>query len=101
MEWLQFVLIGCIILLAVLVLVPKKTVSFGTALSLLLILNMVAFYNKAEIDKDSWHKSLAQEVNLQQVTVQGESAFKAQVLIIYRDGKLEKIELMPNTTMPR
>lgn len=49
---------------------------------------------KAEI-----YKALTKEVNLQQVVVQGQNGFRAQVQIVYKDGKLDSITLVPKTTV--
>ncbi len=44
--------------------------------------------------------SLTREVNLEQVAVKGQNGFRAQVLILYKDGKLDSIELVSGTTVP-
>jgi len=43
--------------------------------------------------------ALAKEVSLQQVVVQGQNDFRAQVQITYKDGKLESVKLVPKTTV--
>ena len=43
-------------------------------------------------------EDLIKEVNLQQVSVKGQNTFRSQVLIVYKDGKLDKITLIPKTT---
>jgi len=45
-------------------------------------------------------EKLSKEVNLQQVSVKGQNVFNSQISLVYKDGKLDKITLVPNTTTP-
>ena len=44
-------------------------------------------------------RNFTKEVNLQQVAVKGSNSFRAQVQIVYEDGKLKYVALVPNTTV--
>ena len=51
-------------------------------------------------EHDKIYDALAKDVNLKQVVVQGQNDFQAKVQITYRDGKLDSVELVPETTVP-
>jgi hypothetical protein len=45
------------------------------------------------------YNALTRDVNLQQVVVQGQNDFRAQVQLTYKNGKLESVKLVPKTTV--
>jgi uncharacterized membrane protein YfcA len=64
---------------------------FGGVLAMIAVVNM---QSKSNVEKD-----IAKEVDLRQVSVSGQKNFRAQVQIIYKDGKLDSVVLMPKTTV--
>lgn len=63
------------------------------------IICLVGDYSK-QAEKTVLSK-LAQEVKLEQVPVSGQRDFNAQIHLLYKDGKLDTVTLVPNTTIIR
>lgn len=57
-------------------------------------------YNKrdAENREKTFQEILTREIGHWQVAIKGLSKFHAQIELTYKDGKLEGVELVPNTT---
>lgn len=46
-------------------------------------------------------KTLAREVDLQQISVKGENKFHAEIEITYKDGEFDSVVLIPKTTVKK
>lgn len=64
-----------------------------------IVIACVSFIIGAGFNRFFARISLAKEVNLEQVTVKGEKTFTAQILIKYKDGRIDSINLKPRTTV--
>ncbi|HPN96865.1 MAG TPA: hypothetical protein PLK35_03795 [Candidatus Moranbacteria bacterium] len=46
------------------------------------------------------YRNFSREVDFRRVTMKGQNNFRAQIEIIYKDGELDRIILVPKTTVP-
>jgi hypothetical protein len=79
--------------------VENKAVRKGIAVAGL-ILVYVTLVTTMKVGGEVLRNELSKEVNLQQVTVKGQSNFYAKVQLIYKDGKLDTVTLVSKTTVP-
>lgn len=62
------------------------------------VIYIVTFICTIPIHGNAVYEKIAKGVSMEQVTVKGQKKFIAQVEIIYKDGELESIVLVPGTT---
>jgi len=67
---------------------------------LVVVIALAAYMGNADesVRKEAIHKLLTRDVDMQQVPMKGQKIFRAQVQIIYKDGKVETVKLIPGTT---
>lgn len=88
----------CIAISGLISLKNGRWVTFGfsiLAMSSLIIITFIGDSNRRV------KKELTKEVNLDQVMVKGKNNFFAKIEIEYKDGELETITLLPETTVPK
>jgi len=65
---------------------------------LILIGAVMLIIGASKIGEEDAMKQLAKETKLEEVFVKGQTNFWAQIQIIYKDGELDSVKLVPNTT---
>lgn len=76
----------------------KNNISIGSLLLACGIFFMVTSFMLPKIITHNIYDELAKEVQMEQVSVKGKNTFSAQVKIIFNDGELEDVILIPKTT---